>query len=76
MYQISNMLVQVKIELILKEIKRNLIDTKGQEIRYNWATEGLDLESLTKGYIRLGSPVLCSHSILNFPCHNICETSS
>lgn len=39
------MLVQVKIELILEEIKRNLIDAKGEEIRYSWTTKGLDLES-------------------------------
>lgn len=43
----DSMLVQVKIDLILEEIKRNLTDIKGQEIRYNWATKELDLESLT-----------------------------
>lgn len=47
MYQILSMLVQMKIDHILEEIKRNLTDIKRHEIRYNWATKGLDLESLT-----------------------------
>lgn len=49
MYQRVSMLVQVKMDLILEEIKRNLRDIEEQQIRYNWTTKGLDLESPTLG---------------------------